>query len=83
MYSVTIQPHAEREIKRLDKPIKKRILTAVLALASDPRPHGCVKVRTRENAWRIRVGDWRVIYLVDDAGDEVTVIRVTHRSESY
>lgn len=83
MYSVTIHPHAEREIKRLDKPIKKRIDAAILALASDPRPHGCVKLRMEENSWRVRVGDWRIIYLVDDAGDEVTVIRVAHRSESY
>lgn len=83
MYSVTIHPHAEREIKRLDKPIKKRINAAILALASDPRPHGCVKVIIEENTWRVRVGDWRVIYLVDDGNDAVIVIRVAHRSRSY
>ena len=83
MYEVTITSRAERELKRLDRPIKNRIITAILALGSDPRPPGCLKVRSEEGVWRIRVGDWRVGYEIDDAAREVVIIRVGHRSEFY
>lgn len=83
MYDVAITSRAERELKRLDRPIKNRIVTAVLALGADPRPPGCIKVKKEEKLWRIRVGDWRIGYEIDDPSLEVTVIRVGHRSEFY
>jgi hypothetical protein len=49
MYSVNINSHAERELKRLDRTTKNRIVTASLALANDPRPAGCLKVKTSED----------------------------------
>lgn len=49
MYSVIITSHAERELKRLDRGVKNRIVTALLALDSDPRPAGCLKVKAEEN----------------------------------
>jgi mRNA interferase RelE/StbE len=54
-----------------------------MSLGSEPRPPGCVKVRSEEGVWRIRVSDWRVGYLIDDVGQVVTIIRVGHRSEFY
>ncbi len=83
MYSVKITSRAEGELKRLDRPVKNRVVTAILALASDPRPPGCLKVRSAEAVWRIRVGDWRIGYEIDDSLQEVAVIRVGHRSEFY
>jgi mRNA interferase RelE/StbE len=83
MYSVKITSRAESELKRLDRPMKNRVVTAILALASDPRPPGCLKVRSAEGVWRIRVGDWRIGYEIDDRLQEVVVIRVGHRSEFY
>jgi mRNA interferase RelE/StbE len=83
MYSVTITSRAERELKRLDRPTKNRVVKAILDLASNPRPAGCLKVRSEEGVWRVRVGDWRVGYMIDDAASEVTVIRIAHRSEFY
>ena len=83
MYNVTITPRAEREMKRLDRPTKNRVVKAILDLAANPRPAGCLKVRSEEGVWRIRVGDWRVGYIIDDAAPEVTVIRIAHRSEFY
>jgi mRNA interferase RelE/StbE len=83
MYNVSITPRAERDIKRLDRQIKNRIVTAIMALAGDPRPSGCIKVHSEEGVWRIRVGDWRVGYSIDDPAKEVLVIRVGHRSEFY
>jgi len=83
MYSVKITSRAEGELKRLDRPVKNRVVTAILALASDPRPPGCLKVKSAEGVWRIRVGDWRIGYEIDDSLQEVVVIKVGHRSEFY
>ncbi len=83
MFSVTITSRAERELRRLDRPVKNRIVTAILSLGSDPRPSGCLKVKSEEGVWRVRIGDWRVGYIIDDEKREVVVIRVGHRSEFY
>ena len=83
MYSVSITKRGERDLKRLDRSIKNRIVTTILTLGADPRPSGCLKVRSQEGVWRIRVGDWRVGYIIDDAKLEVLVIRIGHRSEFY
>jgi mRNA interferase RelE/StbE len=83
MYSVKITSRAEGELKGLDRPVGNRVVTAILALASDPRPPGCLKVRSAEGVWRIRVGDWRIGYEINDSLQEVVVIRVGHRSEFY
>jgi mRNA interferase RelE/StbE len=83
MYSVVITSSAERELRRLDRPVKNRIVPAILALAAEPRPHGCLKVKGEEALWRIRIGDWRVGYVIDDEKKQIDVIRVNHRSRFY
>jgi len=83
MYEVIITPHAERDLRRLDRSTKNRILPAALALADNPRPQGCVKVKSEEKLWRIRVGDWRVGYEIHDATRVVRIITVAHRREFY
>jgi mRNA interferase RelE/StbE len=83
MYSVTITSRAERELKRLDRPTKNRIVTAILTLSSNPRPVGCLKVKSEEGIWRIRVSNWRIGYKINDASSEVTIIKVGHRREFY
>ena len=83
MYNVTITSRAERELRRLDRPVKNRMVATILALNSDPRPAGCLKVKSEEGVWRIRIGDWRVGYQIDDVNREVIVIRIGHRSEFY
>jgi len=80
MFKVNITSSAERDLRRLDRPVKNRIVTAIFALASDPRPHGCLKVKS---VWRIRIGDWRVGYTVDDDASEVLVFKIAHRSDFY
>lgn len=83
MYSVSITGRAERDLRKLDKQVKTRITKAILALADEPRPVGCLKVQSEEDVWRIRVGDWRVGYIVSDAAKAIVVVRVAHRSEFY
>ena len=82
-YTLVITPSAQKELDRIDDTIFDRIDGKILALAEDPRPHGCRKLRGYRNQWRIRVGDWRVIYVIDDARALVTVTRVAHRREVY
>ena len=60
-----------------------RIDRKILALADNPRPAGCKKLRGYKDQWRIRVGDWRVLYIVDDEAKVVSVTRIAHRSEAY
>ena len=83
MYKVIITSHAERELKRLDRSTKNRIVPAALALSDNPRPHGCLKVKGEDRLWRIRVGDWRVGYEIDDEMSVVRIVTVGHRREFY
>lgn len=81
-YVVEFTAGALRQIKKLPRPARDRILDAIEDLAEDPRPHGSKKLADRQ-AWRIRIGDYRVIYDVDDGQLMVTVVRAAHRREVY
>ena len=81
-YLVLIRRRAQEELARLSPEIRLRIYPALFNLGTDPRPPGCKKLKGREG-WRIRVGDYRVIYEIDDAARRVIVLRVRHRSEAY
>ena len=82
-YVVTLSLRARRETRRLDRQVLARIAKAIDTLVENPRPPGCLKVKNRENLWRIRVGDWRIGYEIDDAARTVTIIIVGHRREFY
>jgi mRNA interferase RelE/StbE len=59
----------------------RRAKEKIQALAQDPRPHGCLKLKGEDNLWRIRVGDWRVIYEIHDRVLVVVVVDVDHRGD--
>ncbi|GAA3945925.1 type II toxin-antitoxin system RelE family toxin [Pseudoclavibacter caeni] len=82
-YRVDFTTAAARELKKLPQQARSRLLSAIAQLATDPRPHGARKLAGEQTAWRIRVGDHRVIYDVFDAHLAVTVVRVGHRREVY
>ena len=82
-YSLEIKPSAARELDALDDAMFARFDRKILALAENPRPHGCKKLRGYKDQWRIRVGDWRVLYIIDDAAKRVSITRVAHRREVY
>ena len=82
-YSLEIKHSAQRELDALDNTLFVRIDRKILALADNPRPAGCKKLRGYKDQWRIRVGDWRVVYLIDDEAKLVTITRVAHRREVY
>jgi mRNA interferase RelE/StbE len=82
-YNVLLRPAAERERGKLPPEIRPRVNQALLALEDEPRPHGVTKLSGYANRWRVRVGDYRVIYQIDDQAQEVTVLRIAHRREAY
>ena len=82
-YRVELTAAAAREVCKLPRPARDRILDAIAQLQEDPRPHGARKLVGELSAWRIRVGDYRVIYEVFDAELIVTVVRAAHRREVY
>jgi mRNA interferase RelE/StbE len=82
-YSLEIKHSAQRELDALDDAVFRRIDRKILTLADNPRPAGCKKLRGYKDQWRVRVGDWRVVYLIDDAAKLVTITRVAHRREVY
>lgn len=83
LYRVLVMRSAERDIAALPPPLKRRVATAIGGLASDPRPPGAKLLRGSDRRWRIRVGDYRVLYLVHDADVLVVVVKVRHRGHAY
>lgn len=82
-YSVEFTAAAARQVKKLPRPARDRVLDAIDGLADSPRPHGSKKLVGEQTAWRIRIGDYRVIYDVFDAELTVSVVRAAHRREVY
>jgi mRNA interferase RelE/StbE len=82
-YSVELKPSARKELDCLSSKLNERIFPRLENLASNPRPPGCKKLKGGDNEWRIRVGDYRIVYTIDDAGFLVEVTRIRHRSEVY
>ena len=83
MYRILLERAAERDLRRLSRDIHDRIIAALQELARHPRPPGCRKLSGSKNDWRIRVGDYRVVYEIADGTHEVRVNRVRHRREVY
>ena len=82
-YSIVITRGAERDLDRLDRAVLNRVAREVDALSVEPRPMGCRKLVNQVNLWRVRVGDWRILYEIDDAARAVNVVAVRHRSKAY
>ena len=82
-YTVRITRKAQKELRKLGQEARERVRPAMLDLANDPRPHGVKKLSGEENLWRIRVGDYRVVYEISDGELIVLVVRIRHRSDAY
>lgn len=78
---VELAPSAQRQLRRLSPGDAARLRGPILALAIDPRPSGVVKLADTD-FWRLRIGDLRIVYVIDDAADLVVVLKVARRSES-
>ena len=81
-YSLEVKQSAQKELDALDDALFTRIDRKILALADNPRPAGCKKLKGYKDR-RVRVGDWRVLYIIDDDAKLVTITRIAHRREVY
>ena len=83
-YKVLIKPSATKEIESLgSRQDRQRIVARIRALSSNPRPHGCEKLAGHTDRYRVRQGQYRVVYSIDDAQHVIIIFRVGHRKEVY
>ena len=82
-YSITFARSARKELQRVDVATARRILARIEALAANPRPRGCRKIRGRRDLWRLRIGDYRVVYSIEESTRVIDVIVVRPRGEAY
>ena len=81
-YSIDVKRSAARELGNIPKRDLRRILSRIRSLEMEPRPHGCEKLSAQER-YRIRQGDYRIVYSVDDAERHVVVVKIGHRRDVY
>lgn len=81
-YEITILARAVKELAKIRGDDYERIKTAVYSLAENPRPHGCKRLSGR-NGWRIRLGDYRIIYEIQKRQLTILVVHIGHRREVY
>lgn len=82
-YSVRIAPAAQRQLRKFDPPVRRRIQAAIDLLAQDPRPPKAIQLVGGSGEWRVRTGDYRIIYELHDEQLLVLVLRLGHRREIY
>jgi mRNA interferase RelE/StbE len=82
-YSIEITREALRALAKLDKPVRRRLQTVIDGLQAEPRPSGVKALQGFKGAYRIRVGDYRIVYTIDDGRLTVVVIDLGHRREIY
>jgi len=82
-YEVKIARRAVKSLARLPRREQQRIRAAIDLLADEPRPPGCVALKGEDRAYRVRIGDYRIVYEVHDDRLVVLVVRVGHRRDVY
>jgi len=82
-YQIAFTAQAFKQLKKLGKSKEKLFRPVIEALAIDPRPPGAVKLKGRDNEYRVRVGDYRIVYTLQDDVLLITVIKVAHRRDAY
>jgi len=83
MFKIEFTRSAIKELKKLPKQAIQRITPRIDALAKDPYPPGSVKLSGSEKVWRIRIGDYRVVYSVEEVIELITIERIRHRKDAY
>lgn len=82
-YKIVIKPSASKDLENVaHKKVRQQVVERILQLAGEPRPRGCLKLTNRE-AYRIRQGDYRILYEIDDYNFLVTIVAIGHRRDVY
>lgn len=82
MYKIGILPSAQKDLDNLEKKFFIQMRDKINSLKSNPRPAGCLKL-TAEEGYRLRSGNYRIIYRIDDKNKAIYIYRIKHRSKSY
>lgn len=82
-WRVELTRTAQRDLRRLDPPVRKRVESALCTLAEDPQRAGALRKLTSAPEWRLRIGDWRALVLLDAATHVIIVTRVLPRGRAY
>ena len=83
-YVVLLENQAEKELRSLPEGVLKRVDIKLQALSLDPRPRGAAKLKGKEGeGWRLRIGDYRILYQIDDKENAIRIYRIKHRREVY
>ena len=82
-YSIQFTRSARKELESLPSPIVRRVISKIEAMAGDPRPPGCKKLKGSPDLWRIRIGEYRVIYSILQEIVTVEIIAIRHRGKAY
>jgi mRNA interferase RelE/StbE len=82
-YQIVIARSARRELERLPKQVARRLLSRIDSLQQNPRPPGSIKRIGSDDLWRVRSGDYRIVYRVNDSTRVVDVLVVRHRRDAY
>ena len=82
-YTVQLAPAAKRQLRKLDRSIQDRVVRRLEKLEKDPRPPGVEKMEGDESTYRIRMGEYRIVYEIRDKVLVVLVLKVGHRREVY
>ena len=83
MYRVLLERAAEKDLRNLSTKLHNRMIAALQALGKNQRPNGCRKLTGADSDWRIRIGEYRIVYEIDDPAQIIRVNRVRHRQEVY
>jgi mRNA interferase RelE/StbE len=83
VHEILLEQKAERDLKKLPAEMFNRIVPKIKELAKNPRPQGSRKITGSKNDWRIRVGDYRIIYEIDARAEIIRVMRIRHRKDVY
>ena len=82
-YTLDIKPSARKELENLSNSIIARLAPKISGLAANPRPFNCRKLQGYKDLWRIRIGDYRVVYIINDDRKIVSITRIAHRRDVY
>ena len=82
-YKLSFKRSAEKELRRISQPDLRRMVQKIQTLTQEPRPSGAQMLKGEARYWKIRQGDYRVVYQVDDLSQEVAIIKIGHRREVY
>lgn len=82
-FTVIVSEKAAKEVARLPRYVAQRVADSVEGLEQEARPAGCLRLKGEHDLWRIRIGDYRILYAIDDDTMSVVVLSVKHRSDAY